>query len=140
MKIVVVALLLLICAAPALAQQVDIRTTPPQRERPDFVTPSPYYTATQPRENEWYPHGVRVPFDPAFITPMSEEYETSTSRGRFGVAGWTAQNIPVGAVEAHHHEQNGWLMFGFAYTWGAPPRPPARPAAGAPRPAPAPAR
>ena len=137
MKILVVTALVLLCAAPAMAQ-VDIRTTPPEQGKwRDFVTaPSPYYDTARPRENDWYPHGVRVPFDPAFITPMSVEHDS----GRFGVAGWTAQNIPVGAVEAHHHEQNGWLMFGFAYTWGAPPRPAARPAAGTPRPATAPAR
>jgi hypothetical protein len=141
MKTLAVAVLILIFAAPAGAQQVDIRSTPPARERPEFVTPGPYYDLTHPRENEWYPEGVRVPFDPAFIAPMSQEYdEVGGSRGRFGIAGWTAQNIPVGAPGTQYREQNGWLTFGFAFTWGAPPRAPMRPAAGPGRPAPAPAR
>ena len=141
MKIALAVALVLALAVPALAQQVDIRGTPPAREpRQDFVTPGPYYDITEPRENQWYAEPVRVPFEPAFIAPLSEEYETATTRGRYGFAGWTAQNMPVGASGTEYREQNGWLMFGFAFTWGAPPRQPARPAV-APRPgAPAPAR
>ena len=132
MKTMVFAVLRVVVAVPALAQQVDIRVTPPApRERPDFVTPGPYYDISEPRENQWYPDGVRVPYDPAFIAPMSEEYESTTSRGRYGVAGWTSQNIPVGAPGTMYREQAGWLSFGFAFTWGAPPR------GGAPRSAPA---
>ena len=142
MKAVTLALIGMLFAAPALAQQVDIRTTPPQpQERPgDFIVPGPYNAVSEPRENGWYPHppGVRVPYDPAFIQPMSAEYETTESRGRVGIAGWTSQNIPVGASGLRVDEQAGWLSFGFAFTWGAPPRPPAR--ASAPRPAPVPAR
>ena len=140
MKILATTLLVLVFAAPAVAQRVDIRATPPVKERPDFITPGPYYDVTQPRENEWYIEGVRVPFDPAFVAPLSDEYESSGTRGRYGIAGWTAQNIPVGAAGTQYREQNGWLMFGFAFTWGAAPHAPMRPAAGAPRPAPAPAR
>ena len=139
MKSFVLAIVLLTFAGPAFAQQVDIRATPPApEERPgDFVVPGPYDEITHPRGNDWYPEGVRVPYDPAFIAPLSEEYETTTSRGRFGAAGWTAQNLPVGAPGTLYREQAGWLSFGFAFTWGAPPRPPAR-GAGSPRPAPAP--
>lgn len=137
MKFFATMLLVLIFAVPAIAQQVDIRTTPSEKERPDFVTPGPYLDVTEPRENQWYPYGVRVPLDPAFIEPFSKEYETSTSHGRYGVAGWTAQNLPVGPLGTQFRDQAGWLTFGFAFTWGAPPRPPMRPAAGAARPAPA---
>jgi hypothetical protein len=140
MKILVTTLMVLIFAAPAVAQQVDIRATPPAKERPDFVVPGPYYDVTEPRENPWYPEGVKVPFDPAFVAPLSDEYESSGTRGRYGIAGWTAQNVPAGAGGTLYREQNGWLTFGFAFTWGAAPRPPVRPAATAPRPAPAPAR
>ena len=135
MKILVAVLLALIFAAPAVAQQVDIRSTPPAKERPDFVLPAPYYDTTQPRENEWYPEGVRVPFAPSFIAPMSDEYESSGTRGHYGIAGWTAQNIPVGAAGTQYREQNGWLILGLAFTWGAPPRSPMRPAPGTTRPA-----
>ncbi len=137
MKFIVLAVVLLALAGPALAQQVDIRATPPAPEPGpgDFVAPGPYYENTHPRENDWYPEGVRVPYDPAFIAPLSEEYETPTSWGRFGLAGWTSQNLPVGAPASGYREEAGWLSFGFAFTWGAPPRPPARPAVSS-RPAP----
>src|SRR5216683_3951650 len=131
MKALMLAVIVLALAVPAFAQQVDIRATPPApQERPaDFVTPRPYYEVTEPRENQWYPEGVRVPYDPAFIAPLSQEYETPTTRGRVGVAGWTSQNFPVGAPGTMYREQAGWLSFGFAFSWGAPPR------AAAPRPA-----
>jgi hypothetical protein len=137
MKALTLAIVLLALAAPAVAQ-VDIRATPPAPEpRPEFIVPGPYRDITEPRENQWYPEGVRVPYDPAFITPMSQEYETPTERGRYGVAGWTSQNLPVGAHGTGYNEQSGWLSFGFAFTWGAPPRPAPKPAA---RPASAPSR
>jgi hypothetical protein len=139
MKIFMAILLVLIFAIPAVAQEVDIRATPPAKERPDFVVPGPQLEVTHPRENEWYPEGVRVPFDPAFVAPLSQEYETPTTRGRYGIAGWTSQNMPVGAPGTQYREQHGWLMFGFAFTWGAAPRGPVRPASGTPR-SPAPAR
>src|SRR5712691_12086960 len=111
MKALVLAAIVLAFAAPAFAQ-VDIRATPPPPERPgDFITPGPYYDVTEPRENQWYPEGVRVPFDPAFIAPLSDEYESSGTRGRYGIAGWTAQNIPAGAGGTLYREQNGWLTF-----------------------------
>jgi len=142
MKTLALAAIVLALAVPVFAQQVDIRATPPPPDRPgEFVAPGPYYDVTRPRENEWYPDGVRVPYDPAFIAPLSEEYETPTSRGRYGLAGWTSQNLPVGAPGTMYREQAGWLSFGFAFTWGAPPRPAAPPrAAPAVKPAPAPGR
>ena len=135
MKALVLAIVLLGLAVPALAQQVDIRATPPSPERPDFITPGPYYDISEPRENQWYsaPWGVRVPYDPAFFEGASQEYETATSRGRFGLAGWSSQNLPIGPAGSGYRDQSGWLSFGFAITWGAAPRRPAPPAA---RPAP----
>jgi hypothetical protein len=131
MKIFAFAIIVVALAVPAFAQQVDIRATPPAPERPDFVTPGPQLDITEPRENQWYPEGVRVPYDPAFIAPFSTEYETPTTRGQYGVAGWSSQNLPVGPTGAMYREQAGWLSFGFAFTWGAPPRrvaPAAKPA------------
>jgi hypothetical protein len=140
-KIGILATLVVAIAGPALGQQqLEIRTTPPPAERPgDFVAPGPYYEV-EPRENQWYPHNVRVPYDPAFIEPASTEYETTTTRGRYGVAGWSSQNLPVGPSGAMYSEQAGWLSFGFAFTWGAPPRPAARRIPPATKPASAPAR
>ena len=142
MKITLLALIAVLFALPAFAQQVDIRVTPPApaEKLSDLVAPGMYYDVTEPRENPWYPEGVRVPYDPAFIAPLTQEYETNTSRGSVGFAGWTAQNIPVGAPEGYR-EQYGWLQFGLAITWGAPLRrtapPAARPASVGPAPAPA---
>jgi hypothetical protein len=123
---IALAMVALTFATPASAQQVDIRATPPApQDRPDPVTPGPYHGATEPRENGWYPGGVPVPYDPAFVEGMSTEYETPTTRGQVGVAGWASQNIPLGPAALQNREQHGWLMFGVAFTWGAPPRPPA---------------
>ena len=138
MKTLALAAIVLALAVPAFAQQVDIRATPPTPERPDFVTSLPYSGVSEPRENQWYPEGVRVPYDPAFIPGASTEYETTTSRGQVGLAGWTSQNLPVSAPGTMYREQAGWLSFGFAFTWGAPPRPPASRTAPAATPAPAP--
>ncbi len=136
MKTLALALLVLALAVPAFAQQVDIQAPAPTApERPDFIVPGPYYDMTRPREADWYIYDVRVFHEPAFIVPFSEEYQTSTTRGRYGLAGWTSPNVPVGAWGRGWREQNGWLSFGFAFTWGAPPRPAAVP--GATRPAPA---
>jgi len=127
-------------AGPAFAQQMEIRSTPPgPAERlGDFVAPGPYYDVTEPRENPWYPEGVKVPYDPAFVKPLSKEYESTTSRGRLGLAGWTSQNPPVGPSGTSYRDQPGWLQFGFAITWGAPLQP-VQPAAKKPAPAGAPA-
>ena len=129
-KIGILAVLVVAVAAPALAQQMEIKTTPPPPVEPrqEFVMPGPY-TDVEPLEKQWYPFNVRVPYDPAFFEAASTEYETPTTRGRYGLAGWTSQNLPVGPVNPGYTEQAGWLSFGFAFTWGAPPRPAARRAA-----------
>ena len=126
MKTFAFAIAALLWAVPALAQpQVEIRSVPPTpAERlGDMVAPGPYYDISEPRENPWYPEGVKVPYDPAFIKPASKDYESTTSRGHLGLAGWTSQNLPVGAPGTSYRDQYGWLQFGFAVTWGAPLRP-----------------
>jgi hypothetical protein len=125
MKALALALVSLTLALPAFAQGVDIRTTPPQTPRPELIVPGPDTPITTPPENGWYqtPPGVRVPYDPAFVEPLSEEYETPSGRGRYGIAGWT----PVGPWGVGYNDHNGWFGLGFAFTWGAPPRQPARP-------------
>lgn len=70
-----------------------------------------------------------VIYDPAFIAPFTKETET----GRMGLAGWTS---PVGVVTGDgpmNTRQPGWLSFGFAITWGGPPRAPAVTPVSAPR-------
>jgi hypothetical protein len=60
-----------------------------------------------------------VRYDPAFIAPFTKE----TSTGRMGLAGWTSPVGVVGADAPMHTRQPGWLSFGFAITWGGPPKP-----------------
>jgi hypothetical protein len=141
MKTLALAIGALLIAVPALAQQIEIRSTPPSSAERlgNVVTPGPYFDISEPRENLWYPEGVRIPYDPAFIEPMSKEYESTTSRGRLGFAGWSSQNLPVGPSGTSYRDQPGWLQFGFAITWGAPLRPVRQPAGARPVPTSAPA-
>lgn len=125
-------LLLMLFATPAVAQQVNIRTVPPDRARePVVIEPGDQYSARQPTDYDDYPRGPRVKFDPAFIRPLSVRTETPTSTGRAGFAGWTSPNTPVGSMQTWS-DVTGWFALGFAVEWGGPP--PAR------RPAPPPNR
>jgi hypothetical protein len=49
---------------------------------------------------------------------------SKTETGRYGIAGWSSPNSPAGADDS---EINGWLSFGFAFTWASPPISPKRP-------------
>ena len=63
---------------------------------------------------------------------MSKAFTKETETGRMGLAGWTS---PVGVVTGDgpmHTRQPGWLSFGFAITWGGPPKTAVTPAS-APR-------
>jgi hypothetical protein len=60
-----------------------------------------------------------VRYDPAFIAPFTKE----TSTGRMGLAGWTSPVGVVGFNGPMNTRQDGWLSFGFAITWGGPPKP-----------------
>ena len=103
---------------------VQIETTPaPSPERPAvIVPPGLHYETTRPTDAGNYPHDVRVEHDPAFIEPFAQGYETTTSSGHFGLAGWTSPNTPVGPSVIGYREVNGWFGFGFSIVWGGPPR------------------
>jgi hypothetical protein len=110
--------LMVLSALPALAQQVEIRVTPPERETErGIIAPGDHYEATRPSDSEFYPEGTRVRHDPTFIAPLSRKTET----GRVGFAGWTAPNTPVGTRQLGHREVPGWFAFGIAVEWGGPP-------------------
>ena len=106
---------LLVAAAPlamllpsAAAQSMDLKTTPPARER---VAPSV-------PDRDLYPQRPALPTRPTFIGPLSRDTKT----GRAGVAGFSAPNPPVGSRMAGDHGNPGWPGVGFAIEWGSPER------------------
>ncbi len=117
--------LLLLSAAPAVAQQVEIEATPPARERePHVITPPLRYETTRPVDEGFYSRDVRVPYDPAFVAPFETEFATPTQTGRVGLSGWTAPNTPFGSTSAGgtaYHEVSGWFALGFSIIWNGPP-------------------
>lgn len=125
-KVLLAALgLALALATSAMAQSsggVEVETLAPA-PTPPFKVIRPEVPGSEPtRSTDSYFPGVfgepTVIYDPAFIEPFTKETET----GRMGIAGWTS---PVGVVTGDgpmHTRQPGWLSFGFAITWGGPPR------------------
>jgi hypothetical protein len=123
------ALIFVIGAVPAAAQDVRIQAPTPGKDRPEKPgTGAQEYDRARPSDHDYFPEGPRVGHDPAFVEGMSTQHEGSNTSGRVGVAGWTSPNTPVGPEVAGKREVTGWFGFGFAVTWGGPPRP-LRPAA-----------
>lgn len=114
-------------AVPAWAQIRLEAPPPPAAPEPAVVAPNALAPPTRPNDADNYPGGTLVPYDPAFIGPLSTKTETATSTGRVGVAGWTAPNTPIGPAATGWREVNGWFALGFALEWGGPP-PAKRPA------------
>ena len=109
-------------ADPAMAQSgVEVETLAPAPPKFEIIRPeAPGSEPTRPRDADFYSTfgDPLVNYDPAFIAPFTKETET----GRMGLAGWTS---PVGVVTGDGPmgtRQPGWLSFGFAITWGGPPR------------------
>lgn len=109
---------------PAMAQSgVEIESTAPA-PAPKFEIIRPEKPGSEPTrtlDND-FPSVFGDPtvrYDPAFIAPFTKE----TSTGRMGLAGWTSPVGVVGADAPMHTRQPGWLSFGFAITWGGPPKP-----------------
>ena len=103
---------LLVTTAPLLAQpadvsaqqSLDLKSTPPARERIAPGVP----------ERDLYPQRPSLPHQPHFFSPLSRD----TGTGRAGVAGFTAPSSPVGSRVAGDHENPGWPGVGFAAEWG----------------------
>lgn len=111
----------LLIATPA-AGQVEIETRPdPPGPEVQVVPPPLHYETTRPRDADFYPGGTLVEHDPAFIGPVAWRYQTPTRSGRFGLAGWTSPNTPVGPVRSVFREVTGYAALGFALTWDIPP-------------------
>jgi len=126
--------LALAASGPAMGQSgVEIETAAPgPTPKFEIIRPeAPGSEITRPRDADFYStYGDPViNYDPAFIAPFTKETET----GRMGLAGWGS---PVGGVTGDgpmNTRQAGWLSFGFAITWGGPPRTPAVAPVSAPR-------
>ena len=132
MRTLVTAALVLVLALPVFAQQVEIERKPSEREpRTEIIAPGLHYEQTRPSDADLYTDGQRVQHDPAFIEPLSTEYQVGDSTGRFGLSGWTSPNTPAGPIVSGYRDVTGWLSAGFSITWGGPPptstrRPPGR--------------
>jgi len=90
------------------AQPMDMKTTPPPRERVAPAVP----------ERDLNPQRPALPDRPNFIAPLSRD----TKSGRAGVAGWSAPNPAVGSRVGSDHDNPGWPGVGFAIEWGRPAR------------------
>jgi hypothetical protein len=131
-----VALGMLAMLGAGVAQAQDVKMAAPQPEghrEPRVITPGLLYE-TKPGDERRYPGTNAVPYDPAFIEPLSRAVETPRSTGRMGLSGWTSPQTPVGPSGAGMRENNGWLGFGFSRTWGGPPPQPGRAASPADQP------
>jgi hypothetical protein len=106
-------------ALPAWAQDVKMERTPFEREL-GIIPPTTDPARSRPEDADYYPNTGGIIHEPAFFEALSTKTE---SGGRFGFAGWSAPNSPAGA---DYNEVNGWLSFGFAFTWSSPPVTPAK--------------
>lgn len=90
------------------AQSMELKATPPARER---VAPSV-------PERDLYPQRPSLPQRPNFFGPLSRDTRT----GRAGVAGFSVPNAPVGSRAASQPDNPGWAGVGFAVEWCRPER------------------
>jgi len=111
--------LVLTAVGSALAQTspVEVKTSTPADPRElEIVTPAPgSRDVTRPREADFYPNDVRVPYDPGFVEPLTTRPKSGPIK-RVGVSGWTA---PAGRGDGYAagQELNGWFGFGISVIW-----------------------
>ena len=112
----------LMSAGAAFAQELPIEVSPgPSKPATRPESRALPESATRLPEASLYPRDVGVRHDPAFIEPLGKRYETRTGgRGRLGLSGWTAPNVPIGEAQSEASEVNGWFSLGFTLTWGDP--------------------
>jgi len=108
-----VAVPLMMLPLSVAAQSMDLKTTPPSRER---VAPSV-------PDRDLHPQRPALPDRPNFIAPLTMDAKSgNTTSGRAGAAGWSAPNPPVGSRVGGDHDNPGWPGVGFAIEWGRPER------------------
>ncbi|HEY7205227.1 MAG TPA: hypothetical protein VIA61_13065 [Methylomirabilota bacterium] len=88
----------------ARAQAMDLKATPPARERIAPAVP----------ERDLYPQRPSLPDRPHFFGSLSRD----TGTGRAGIAGFSVPNAPVGSRVAGQPDNPGWAGVGFAIEWG----------------------
>ena len=100
------ALASLLGAVPAaIAQPLELKTppsTPENRNVPRSL------------ERDIRPTQPPVPHEPAYVPGLSGK---TKSGARYGAAGWTAPNPPVGSRGAADPESSGSAGFGFSVEW-----------------------
>lgn len=106
-------------ARPVWAQDVKMERTPFEREL-GIIPPTTEPARSRPEDADYYPNTGGIIHEPAFFESLSAKTE---SGGRFGFAGWSSPNSRSGA---DYSEINGWLSFGFAFTWSSAPLTPAK--------------
>jgi len=122
LSVVLALVLAALSPLPGAAQDVKMERTPFEREL-RIIPPTTEPARSRPEDADYYPNTGGIIHEPAFFERLSTQTE---SGGRFGIAGWSSPNSPVGA---DYSEINGWLSFGFAFTWSSPPlAPPKKPA------------
>lgn len=124
---------LLLAGAPPAWAQVELRSILPEPLRGlDIVTPGPTARElTRPRDLEFYGEDQRVPYNPAFIEPLTTMSPGGTAK--MGLSAWTAPHTPVGPLSGVNPMAGmGALSLGFTVIWdivppdAAPGAPPAR--------------
>jgi len=133
--IVVIAFVLgVLVAAPATAQQIEIKAKPPEpAPRLEIIPPPGAKEITRPRESDFYPDDIRVRLDPAFVAPFVAVKQTGpNSAVQMGLAGWTSPNTPVPQGGDTFRETPGWFALGFAIVWDVPVNQGRRPAPAGP--------
>ena len=111
--------------SPAWAQgrgPVELRSLVPEPFRGlEIVVPGPSVRElTRPRDLDFYGEDQRVPYNPAFIEPMT----TTTPSGevKIGVSAYTVPQTPVGPLSGTNPWVNmGSLSLGITVIWDMPP-------------------
>jgi hypothetical protein len=77
--------------AQGIAQELPIETSPgPSRSTIRSEPSRPSDVSARPLDVSVYPGDVGARHRPAFVEPFAARYETRTTRGRYGLSGWTA--------------------------------------------------
>jgi hypothetical protein len=103
-----VALPLTLSLGAETARAIDLKVTPPPREREALPQPN----------RDLGPARPAMPDRPKFLGPLSKE----TRSGRAGAAGVPAPNPSLGSRVGGDHDTAGWPGAGFAIEWGRGPR------------------
>jgi hypothetical protein len=112
---------LALAGAPPARAQVELRSALPEPLRGlDIVVPGPTSRElTRPRDLEFYGEDQRVPYNPAFIEPLTTTNPSGTVKA--GVSAYTAPHTPVGPLSITSQWIGmGALSLGFTLIWDLP--------------------